>query len=64
MNNTPQTHEEMFKAACCRPNNYFDLSVDKQWEIDKELGILDWEGPQTDEELGILSEIFNVTMKR
>jgi len=54
----------MFQAACRRPKNYFDLPLEKQWEIDKALGILDWEGPKTDEELKILSKIHNVTMKR
>jgi len=44
------THEEMFQAALRRPKNYFDLSEESQWEIDKGLGILDWSGPKTEEE--------------
>lgn len=35
---------EMFEKSFQRPTNYFSLSEQKQWEIDKELGILDWEG--------------------
>lgn len=27
-----------------RPGNYEQLSPREQWEIDKELGILDWDG--------------------
>lgn len=35
---------EMFEKSFQRPSNYFKLSPDRQWEIDKELGILDWDG--------------------
>ena len=38
------TEEEMFEKSFERPSNYFKLSADKQWSIDKELGILDWVG--------------------
>jgi len=31
-------------AAARRPSNYADLSAQDQWTIDKELGILDWDG--------------------
>ena len=34
----------MFEKALERPSDYFKLDVKRQWEIDKELGILDWEG--------------------
>jgi hypothetical protein len=27
-----------------RPHDYDDLSPREQWEIDKQLGILDWDG--------------------
>lgn len=27
-----------------RPSNYFNLSGEDQWAIDKRLGILDWDG--------------------
>ena len=31
-----------------RPANFLRLSIERQWEIDKELGILDWDGdPET-----------------
>jgi hypothetical protein len=45
------THQEMLEAALQRPKNYHELTPRRQWEIDKDLGILDWEGPKTDEEL-------------
>jgi len=35
---------EMFEASFGRPSNYFNLSAESQWEIDKRLGILDWNG--------------------
>ncbi len=38
------TEREMFEASFKRPKNYFKLSPRRQWEIDAELGILDWEG--------------------
>ena len=38
------TEREMFEASFQRPKDYFCLSESRQWEIDRELGILDWEG--------------------
>lgn len=38
------TNHEMFEKSFERPSNYFRLSSDRQWKIDKDLGILDWEG--------------------
>jgi hypothetical protein len=38
------TEREMFEKSFERPSNYFQLSSREQWDIDKELGILDWEG--------------------
>ena len=38
------TEREMFEKSFERPKNYFSLSSDKQWLIDKRLGILDWKG--------------------
>lgn len=35
---------EMFEASFQRPKNFFRLSPQEQWAIDKELGILDWIG--------------------
>lgn len=34
----------MFEKSFLRPSNYFELSGNEQWEIDKRLGILDWDG--------------------
>jgi len=34
----------MFELSFQRPSNYFKLSGERQWEIDKDLGILDWMG--------------------
>ncbi len=34
----------MFEMSFHRPRNFFSLPASKQWEIDKALGILDWEG--------------------
>lgn len=50
------THEEMFCAALQRPRNYHDLPGEQQWAIDRQLGILDWEGPATDDEWNRLRE--------
>jgi hypothetical protein len=36
--------KEMFEASFQRPSNFFKLSPERQWEIDKNLGILDWVG--------------------
>ena len=38
------TERQMFEASFSRPKNYFKLSAERQWEIDKQLGILDWIG--------------------
>lgn len=38
------SEKEMFEKSFQRPKNYFKLSSQKQWEIDSNLGILDWEG--------------------
>lgn len=40
----PLRRSEMKEAAKRRPANFNQLSVEAQWMIDKELGILDWEG--------------------
>lgn len=45
------TEREMFEISFQRPSNYFKLSPRRQWEIDEELGILDWKGSDlTDED--------------
>lgn len=38
------TEREMFEKSFLRPANYRHLSQMEQWEIDKDLGILDWNG--------------------
>jgi hypothetical protein len=38
------TEREMFEQTFKRPRDYFKLSDQRQWEIDSELGILDWVG--------------------
>ena len=38
------TNRQMFEQSFKRPHNYFQLGVKRQWEIDNELGILDWRG--------------------
>jgi hypothetical protein len=43
------TRFEMCMAALQRPSNFGQLPTDRQWEIDKALGILDWAGIDLDE---------------
>jgi len=38
------SERDMFEASFGRPKNFFKLSAERQWEIDKSLGILDWAG--------------------
>lgn len=38
------TEAEMFEKSFERPRNFFHLSKEAQWGIDKKLGILDWKG--------------------
>lgn len=38
------TERDMFEASFKRPSNFFKLSEAEQWKIDKDLGILDWQG--------------------
>ena len=38
------SEREMFEMSFQRPKNYFKLTPRRQWEIDKDLGILDWMG--------------------
>jgi hypothetical protein len=39
-----KTQAQMFEASFMRPSSYFELSAETQWDIDKSLGILDWDG--------------------
>lgn len=38
------TNAEMFEKSFQRPQNYFKLSGEQQWNEDGRLGILDWDG--------------------
>lgn len=40
------TEREMFEKSFERPSDYFKLSERRQWEIDANLGILDWQGTE------------------
>lgn len=42
--NISMSEREMFEKSFSRPRNYFKLSGRRQWEIDADLGILDWVG--------------------
>lgn len=44
------TQREMFEKSFKRPKNFFKLSPETQWGIDKQLGILDWMGEGLSEE--------------
>ncbi len=44
------SEREMFEKSFQRPKNYFKLSPKRQWEIDENLGILDWMGSDLTEE--------------
>jgi len=44
------TERQMYDASFQRPSNYFKLSTERQWYIDKELGILDWLGDDLSED--------------
>lgn len=44
------SEREMFEKSFRRPTNYFNLSEERQWEIDKSLGILDWMGEDLSKE--------------
>lgn len=44
------SEREMFEKTFQRPKNFFLLSGEEQWQIDKELGILDWAGEDLSEE--------------
>lgn len=42
----PMTNHEMFEKSFQRPKNFFSLPATTQWAIDKNLGILDWDGSE------------------
>lgn len=35
---------DLFNIALTRPQGFGKLSCEEQWRIDKELGLLDWDG--------------------
>jgi len=39
----------MYEKSFQRPPNFFNLSGEEQWDIDYELGILDWIGEDLSE---------------
>lgn len=45
-----KTEREMFELSFLRPKNFFKLPIEQQWDIDKMLGILDWEGNDVTDE--------------
>ncbi|QIG77405.1 hypothetical protein EVB61_077 [Rhizobium phage RHph_TM21B] len=53
-----------FEQAMKRPKNYFKLGSGEQWFIDKELGILDWDGKITPEQAEKLNEYFGLKRKK
>jgi hypothetical protein len=44
------TEREMFERSFQRPKNYFKLTPRHQWNIDDNLGILDWKGEDLSDE--------------
>lgn len=59
------SEREMFEKSFQRPSNYFELSGERQWEIDKELGILDWMGEGlTDEDIKRFKNHYNEKSNR
>ena len=44
------TQRDMFEKSFQRPKDYFKLTPKRQWEIDSELGILDWDGTDLSKE--------------
>lgn len=38
------SQRELFEQAMKRPRNYHNLSAQDHWRIDRELGVLDWDG--------------------
>lgn len=55
---------EMYEMSFQRPSNYFKLSAERQWDIDKELGILDWVGDGlTDEQIERFEKHYDIKRK-
>lgn len=57
------TQQEMFEKCFERPRNFLNLSEQEQWEIDKNLGILDWDDSDLErEEIERYREYFDPPM--
>ena len=57
------TEREMFEKSFQRPKNYFKLTPRRQWEIDEELGILDWKGEGlTEKDMKRFNEYFGINI--
>jgi hypothetical protein len=55
------TEREMFEESFKRPRNYFRLSEEEKWKIDRNLGILDWVGHDlSDEDRKRFREHYNI----
>lgn len=55
------TEKEMYEKSFQRPKNFFELNISQQWEIDANLGILDWLGEDlTQEEIKRFKEHYNL----
>lgn len=48
--------DEMIEKALKRPRNHFELTERERWKIDRDLGLLDWEGPKTYEDAKVLQK--------
>jgi hypothetical protein len=58
------TEREMFETSFQRPKNYFKLSPERQWDIDSDLGILDWMGNDlTEEDTKRFNEYYGINKK-
>jgi len=59
------TEREMFEKSFERPSNYFKLSETRQWDIDSDLGILDWKGDDlTDDDMKRFNKHYNIKDKK
>jgi len=58
------SEREMFEKSFQRPSNFFKLSSERQWEIDENLGILDWMGKDlSDEDMERFRKYFGLKSK-
>lgn len=48
--NTRETEKELFEKSFGRPSNFWTITAEERWAIDKRLGILDWKGAYMDKE--------------